>query len=155
MPSRLPVSVRRIHPPFERAVTQCGQPGAPWRSLGLGCAFRLRWPRQGRRAGEGGVGATRLQLRYEEGRKACPFGRRVGDSADRWRGPHTTADRRRARVRPGLIAVSAVCHSAVCRPDALTRGLGVLLQTDDCRLIRPAARTTLAHSSVHPTPANH
>jgi hypothetical protein len=101
------------------------------------------------------VVGTMPRLRHEEGRYACPFGRRVGDSADRWRRPHTTADRRRAKVLPGLIAVSVVCHSAVGRPDALTRGLGVLLQTDDCRLIRPAARTTVAHSSVHPAPANH
>jgi hypothetical protein len=41
----------------------------------------------------GGVGATRLRLRRVEGRQACPFGRRVGDSADRWRRSHTTADR--------------------------------------------------------------
>jgi hypothetical protein len=81
------VSVRRIHPPFQRAVTRGGQGWAPWRSLDLGCAFRLRWPRRGRQAGEGGVGVTRLGLRREEGRQDCPFGRRVGDSADRWRRP--------------------------------------------------------------------
>jgi hypothetical protein len=70
--------------------------------------------------GRAGGGATRLRLSCEEGRQACPFGGRTVDSAHRWRRPHTTADRRRARVRPGLMAVSAVCHSAVCRPDAGT-----------------------------------
>lgn len=123
--------------------------------LDLGCAFQLRRLRRGRQAGEGGVGVTRLGLRREEVRQACPFGRRVGDSADRWRRPPHHSRPRGPRVRAGLMAVSAVCHSAVCRPDALTRGLCVLLQTDDCRLNRPAARTTVANSSVHPTPANH
>jgi hypothetical protein len=99
-------------------VTEGGQGGAPWRSLGLGCAFRFRW--RDKAVGRGGVGATRLGLRCEEGRHACPFGRRVGDSADRRRRPHTTADRRRAKVRPSALAVSGVCHSAVCRPDAGT-----------------------------------
>jgi hypothetical protein len=96
----------------------------------FGPCIPLRWPRQGRQAGKGVVCATRLRLRCEEGLQACPFGGRVGDSADRWRRPHTTSDRRRAKVRPGLMAVSAVCHSAVC---ALTQGLRVHLQTDDRR----------------------
>jgi hypothetical protein len=66
----------------------------------------------------GGVGATRLRLRWEEGQHACPFGRRVGDSADIWRRPPHHSRPRRAKLRPGALAVSAVCHSAVCRPDS-------------------------------------
>ena len=109
-------SERPAHPsPF------CGgQGGDPKRSLGLGRVFRLRFPGQGAVPWAGGRGATRLRLSCEEGQQACPFGGRAVDSADRWRRPHTTADRRRARVRPGLVAVSAVCRSAVCRPDAGT-----------------------------------
>jgi hypothetical protein len=68
----------------------------------------------------GGVGATRLGLRCEEGRQACPFGGRAVDSADHWRSPPQPSRPRQAKVRPGLMAVSAVCHSAVCRPDAGT-----------------------------------
>jgi hypothetical protein len=122
------VSLRRIHPPFQRAVTQGGQGGAPWRSLGLGCAFRLRWPRQGRRSRWGAWA-----------RRGCDSGARRDDTLVR------------SVVVPSILQIAGgdrqiiadrgaqrhgrawwQCLRFAIRPSvALTQRLRVHLQTDD------------------------
>ncbi len=73
-------SVRCIPSPFSAGseVLHCG--ASIW-AVHSDCGCR---DRAAGRAG-GGVDAKRPRRRREEGRHACPFGSRVGDSAVRWR----------------------------------------------------------------------
>jgi hypothetical protein len=135
---RVTVSLRRDHPPFRRAVPHSGQGGDPWQRLGLGCAFRSRLPRRGRRSrgAERGRDEATTQARGRTTRLSMPTIRQI-PGGDR----HTTADRggrKYGRVR-------WQCPGFGSRPSvALTQGLRVLLQTDNRRR---AARSREAAST--------